>query len=189
MKLIVRSMLAFAIVAVLFALPLQAQETAPSSSAAASAPQLTSAPNYEISGSARSGKTPLPGAGVTAANTLTGKKYAAVTNTDGKFSFSGIVRGRYVLRIEFMGFSLFTQELVLNPQNPSAKVDAELLLASRQTTTIDNSSAASITALPAVFRVWPWTAHSPLSPAVIPAWVQRERLALHRTTMIFQVCR
>ncbi len=146
MKLIVRSMLAFAIVAVLFALPLQAQETAPSSSAAASAPQVTSAPNYEISGSARSGKTPLPGAGVTAANTLTGKKYAAVTNAEGKFSLSGIARGRYVVRIEFMGFSLFTQELLLNPQNPSAKVDAELLLASRQQQQSNNASA-SITAV------------------------------------------
>ena len=110
-----------AFVAILFALPLQAQEAAPP------------APSYEINGSARSGKTPLPGAAVTAANTLTGKKYAAVTNADGQFSFSGIARGRYVVRIEFMGFSLFTRELLLNPQNPSAKVDAELLLAATAT--------------------------------------------------------
>src|SRR5271157_530886 len=142
LKLIVRSIVAFAFVAILFALPLQAQEAAPSSSAASSAPQVTSAPNYEITGSARSGKTPLPGAAVTAANTLTGKKYAAVTNADGKFSFSGIARGRYVVRIEFMGFSLFTQELLLNPQNPSAKVDAELLLASRQQQQSNNAGAS-----------------------------------------------
>src|SRR6202158_6554804 len=31
-----------------------------------------------------------------------------------------------------MGFAAFTQEVVLNPENPSAKVDAELILASRQ---------------------------------------------------------
>src|SRR5208282_1694852 len=146
LKPISRSMLAFAFVAILFALPLQAQEAAPSSSVASSAPQVASAPNYEITGAARSGKTPLPGAAVTAANTLTGKKYAAVTNAEGKFSFSGIARGRYVLRIEFMGFSLFTQELLLNPQNPSAKVDAELLLASRQQQQSNNASA-SITAV------------------------------------------
>jgi trimeric autotransporter adhesin len=141
--------LTIALLAILFALPLQAQEAAPSAlpaGAATPAPPGTSAPSYEISGSARSGKTPLPGAAVTAANTLTGKKYAAVTNAEGKFSFSGIARGRYVVRIEFMGFSLFTQELLLNPQNPSAKVDAELLLASRQQQQSNNASA-SITAV------------------------------------------
>jgi trimeric autotransporter adhesin len=97
------------------------------------APALAPAPPaYQITGSARSGKTPLPGVTVTAANTLTGKKFATVTNLDGKFDFAGIPRGRYVIRIEFMGFAVFTQEAVLNPENSSAKVEAELLLASRQ---------------------------------------------------------
>jgi len=49
-----------------------------------------SAAAYQITGSARSGKTPLPGATVTAANTLTGKNFAAVTNLDGKFDFAEI---------------------------------------------------------------------------------------------------
>jgi hypothetical protein len=145
LKLAFRRILTFAFVAILFALRLQAQEAAPStpsSNAATLAPPSASAPSYEIAGSARSGKTPLPGAAVTAANTLTGKKYAAVTSAEGKFSFSGIARGRYVIRIEFMGFSLFTQELLLNPQNPSPKVDAELLLASRQQQQSDNSNAS-----------------------------------------------
>ena len=52
------------------------------------------------------------------------------------------MRGRYVLRIEFMGFALFTQELALNPQNPAAKVEAELLLASRQQQQSNNSAAS-----------------------------------------------
>ena len=145
MKSILRGMPIFVLVAVLCALPLLAQEAAPSVPQAGTAnpasPNAVS-PTYEITGTARTGKTPLPGATVSAANTLTGKKYAAVTNAEGKFSFSGIVRGRYVLRIEFMGFALFTQELVLNPQNPAAKVDAELLLASRQQQQSDNSAAS-----------------------------------------------
>src|SRR5262249_24929695 len=87
---------------------------------------------YQISGSAHSGKTPLPGATVTAANSLTGKRFVLVTTPDGKFEFTTLPRGRYVIRIEFMGFALFTREVVLNPENPSAKIDAELLLASRQ---------------------------------------------------------
>src|SRR5260370_3616597 len=100
------------------------------------------APTYEITGSVRSGKTPLPGVSITAANTLTGKKYAAATNSEGKFALSGITRGRYVVRVEFMGFAAFTQEVVLNPESPSAKVDAELILASRQQEQSNSSNAA-----------------------------------------------
>jgi hypothetical protein len=142
LKSILRGILIFVLVALLFALCLQAQEVSPSAPQAGPAPPSTPSLTYEITGTARTGKTPLPGAAVSAANTITGKKYAAVTNTEGKFSFSGIVRGRYVLRIEFMGFALFTQELVLNPQNPAAKVDAELLLASRQQQQSNNSVAS-----------------------------------------------
>src|SRR5437762_12060803 len=43
-----------------------------------------------------------------------------------------MTRGRYVVRAEFIGFAAFTQEVVLNPENSSAKVEAELSLASRQ---------------------------------------------------------
>jgi len=40
------------------------------------------------------------------------------------------------------GFAAFTQEVVLNPESPSAKVDAELILASRQQEQSNNSNAA-----------------------------------------------
>ena len=80
----------------------------------------------------RNGKVLLPGVTVTAANTLTGKKYSVVTATNGTFQFSGLPRGRYVVRVEFMGFATATQEVVLNPESPSGKVETELILASRQ---------------------------------------------------------
>ena len=124
--------------------PAQQQDT----QAPASAPQVPATPpapapiTFEITGSAKSGKTPLPGVTVTAANTLTGKKYVAATNSEGKFSLSGLTRGRYVVRIEFMGFAAFTQEVVLNPENPAGKVDAELMLASRQQEQSNNALAA-----------------------------------------------
>ena len=124
---------------ILFALPLgwhlSAQEPSPA------AAQNGAAPAYEISGSARSGKTPLPGATVIASNTLTGKKYTVVTNAEGKFSLNGIGRGHYVVRIEFMGFAVFTQDLVVNPENRAGKIDAELILASRQQQQSPTSSA------------------------------------------------
>src|SRR5690242_13273246 len=116
------------------ATPAQQTEQAP--------PPATAPATFEIAGSAKSGKTLLPGVTVTAANTLTGKKYVAATNSEGKFTLAGMPRGRYVVRIEFMGFATFTQEVVLNPENPSAKVDAELLLASRQQEQSNNALAA-----------------------------------------------
>src|SRR3984893_5640546 len=142
------------LLALLLVLRTSAQDAAPTATQPSSAPpaahqaepQSVPTPTYEITGTARSGKTPLPGATVTASNTLTGKKYSAVTDTEGKFTLTGIVRGRYVLRIEFMGFSLFTQEVVLNPTNPSGKIDAELILASRQQEQSNKSINASVAA-------------------------------------------
>jgi hypothetical protein len=140
--------------ALLLALRLQAQDSTPAQTPPGPAPtgaaqadtQNVRPPSYEITGAARAGKIPLPGATVTASNTLTGKKYSAVTDAEGKFTFTGIVRGRYVLRIEFMGFSLFTQEVVLNPSTPSGKIDAELMLASRQQEQSNKSNNASVAA-------------------------------------------
>lgn len=136
------------LLALFFALRVPAQDAAPPPNPAPAAGQQSEAqtpvpPSYEITGTARSGKTPLPGATVAASNTLTGKKYSAVTDAAGKFTFTGMVRGRYVLRIEFMGFSVFTQEIVLNPANPSGKIDAELILASREQ---QQSNTAGVTA-------------------------------------------
>src|SRR5207302_9376064 len=99
---------------------LRSQEAAPPApspqSATASSPApppatpqaSTPAPvTFEIAGSARSGKTPLPGVTVTAANTLTGKKYLAASNSEGKFSPTEMPPGRNVVLIEFMVSATF----------------------------------------------------------------------------------
>ena len=99
------------------------------------------AQDYQITGTVRSGKTFLPGVTVTAANTLTGKKFSAATGLNGAFVLSGLPRGRYVVKIEFMGFAEQTQEVVLNPENPAGKVDAELILASRQQQQTNNAGS------------------------------------------------
>jgi hypothetical protein len=106
-------------------------------------PPAAQPPSYQVTGSVHSGKTPLPGVALTASNTLTGKKYAAATVSDGTFVLAGLPRGRYVLRAEFMGFAPLTQEVVLNPENPSGKADLELILASRQVETNERSAAAA----------------------------------------------
>lgn len=92
----------------------------------------TTPSGYQISGTVKSGKTTLPGVTVTASNTLTGKKYSVASSVDGSFVFKNLPRGRYVVKIEFMGFATQTSELVLNPENPTGKVEADLVLASRQ---------------------------------------------------------
>src|SRR4029077_17589949 len=62
------------------------------------------APYGEISGVVKSGNVPLPGVAVSAANTLTGKKYFTSTDVDGTFKISVTGKGRYVVRAEFSAF-------------------------------------------------------------------------------------
>src|SRR6202035_5782758 len=120
------------------------QEASPAS--VAPAPQSTpSAPtSFEITGIVRAGKTPLPGVTVTASNTLTGKKFTVATAANGTYTFAGLPRGRYVVRAEFMGFAPQTQEVVLKPETPTGKFDAEMILASRQQ---DQSGLGNLAAL------------------------------------------
>jgi len=102
--------------------------------------------SFEISGVVRAGKTPLPGVTVTASNSLTGKKFSVATSANGTYTFTGLPRGRYVVRMEFMGFAPQTQEVVLKPETPSGKFDAEMILASRQQEQGLGNLAALVTA-------------------------------------------
>ena len=102
--------------------------------------------SFEISGTVRAGKTPLPGVTVTATNTLTGKKFSVATASNGAYTLTGLPRGRYVVRVEFMGFAPQTQEIVLKPETPTGKFDAELLLASRQQEQTAGNAAALVAA-------------------------------------------
>jgi hypothetical protein len=125
--------IALVLIGAVFLVCLNAQEAPASATNPASANSSDANPSsYEISGTVKNGKTLLPGVNVTAANTLTGKKYSTVSATNGTFTFKGLPRGRYVVRIEFMGFATVTEEVVLKPETPSGKVEAELILASRR---------------------------------------------------------
>jgi hypothetical protein len=141
--------------------PAQAQQTPPapepppppqsSQPPAEPAPGVTLPPAapaaFEITGTIHAGKTPLPGVTVTAANSLTGKKFSAATGANGTYTFTGLPRGRYVVRVEFMGFATQTQELTLKPETPSGKFDAELILASRQQEQTASTVASAIAAV------------------------------------------
>jgi hypothetical protein len=122
--------LALLLIGTVFLVCLNAQEP-PAPAANPSEPRANPT-TFAITGVVKNGKTLLPGVTVTASNTLTGKKYATVSSTNGTFRFNGLPRGRYVVRIEFMGFAPVTQEVVLKPETPTRRVEAELILASRQ---------------------------------------------------------
>src|SRR5256885_11546806 len=62
----------------------------------------------------------------------------------GAYTFRGLPRGRYVVRIEFMSFAPQTQEIVLKRETPTGKFDAEMVLASRQQ---DQSGLGNLAAL------------------------------------------
>jgi trimeric autotransporter adhesin len=85
----------------------------------------------EITGVVKSGAVPLPGVSVSAANTLTGKKYLTSTDLDGSFKIVVGGKGRYVVRAEFSAFAPVTQEIVINEQNRTGRADLAMILLSR----------------------------------------------------------
>jgi hypothetical protein len=98
----------------------------------ATAPAVTvTTPYGEITGTVKSGNVLLPGVAVTAANTLTGKKYSTSTDVDGSFKIVVTGKGRYVVRAEFSAFAPVTQEILINDQNRSGKADLGMVLISR----------------------------------------------------------
>ena len=97
----------------------------------AAAQSAPSAPFGEITGTVKSGNTPLPGVAVSAANSLTGKKYVTSTDVDGGFKIVVDAKGRYVVRAELSAFAPVTQEIVINAENRNGKTDLTMLLLSR----------------------------------------------------------
>ena len=104
--------------------------------AAAVTAQSDAAAGGTIRGTVKAGAVPLPGVGVTATNTLTGKKYATTTDVTGAYAMAIPRNGRYVVRAELAAFATETQEVLINAagQNggkPEQVAEFGLQLASR----------------------------------------------------------
>lgn len=89
-----------------------------------------------ISGSVKAGTVPLPGVAITAANTLTGKKYATTTDVNGVYSMKVPHDGRYVVKAELAAFTVETKEVLINADGsdggkPQQVAEFGLQLASR----------------------------------------------------------
>ncbi len=74
---------------------------------------------------------PIPGATVTAMNTLTGQKAVTWTGVDGTYSLQVPVNGRYVVRTQMAAFSPLTHEVVIDAAHHDLQADLELVLLSR----------------------------------------------------------
>ncbi len=108
------------------------QSTQPPMAQPVASPSVNVATPYgEITGAVKSGNMPLPGVSISAANTLTGKKYFTSTDIDGSFKIAVTGKGRYVVKAEFSAFAPVTQEILINDQNRNGQANLAMVLLSR----------------------------------------------------------
>jgi trimeric autotransporter adhesin len=87
-----------------------------------------------VHGTVKAGNVPLPGVSIVATNTLTGQRYATVTDINGNYSMSIPASGRYVVKTELVAFAPETKVALLKPTGTAAvnqQADFALTLASR----------------------------------------------------------
>ena len=114
----------------------QATPTEQTTAVQATATPAAAASGGTITGTVKAGAVPLPGVGVTATNTLTGKKYATTTDVNGSFAMAIPRNGRYVVRAELAAFAPETKEVLINAAGenggkPAQVAEFGLQLASR----------------------------------------------------------
>jgi len=122
--------------------PLMAQDV-PASASPAAASSSAEVKGGTIRGSVKSGSVPLPGVGVTATNTLTGKKYSTTTDVNGSFSMTIPQNGRYVVKTDLAGFAPATKEALLNASSHDQQIEISMMLASRVQAQETQQNAAS----------------------------------------------
>lgn len=84
-----------------------------------------------IHGTVKDGTIPMPGVSVTAANSLTGKRYSTTTDITGSYTLVIPQNGRYVVRTDFPAFASVTKEALLNAATHELSIDFSVMLASR----------------------------------------------------------
>jgi len=111
--------------------------------------QPTSAPaptGGQVHGTIKAGNVPLPGVSVVATNTLTGQRYATITDINGNYSMTIPVNGRYVVKAELAAFAPETKVALIKPSTTSPlnqQADFALTLASRIPPETSQESATS----------------------------------------------
>src|SRR6202522_2770082 len=90
----------------------------PSSPSAPSTPASATIAGGQVHGTVKAGNVPLPGVSIVATNTLTGQRYATVTDINGNYSMTIPASGRYVLKAELAAFAAETKVAVV--KSPAA---------------------------------------------------------------------
>jgi hypothetical protein len=102
--------------------------------------QLAAFAGGTIGGRVMAGTVPLPGVVIVATHTLTGKKYTTSTDANGGFGMSIPKPGRYVVKVQLLGFAADAKEAVLNAENLKRTADFSMQLQSR----LQANSAAGV---------------------------------------------
>src|SRR5580704_18667393 len=118
--------------------PAAAPPASPNPASPAPAGGAPAAAGGLIHGTVKAGNIPLPGVSVVATNTLSGQRYATVTDINGSYSMTIPANGRYVLKTELAAFGPETKTvLIKSTTGPttaspvSQQADFALTLASR----------------------------------------------------------
>ncbi|MGB8010973.1 MAG: TonB-dependent receptor [Terriglobales bacterium] len=99
-----------------------------------------------IHGTVKSGNMPIPGAGVSAVNTITKEQFNTSTDVDGSYSLRIPTDGRYIVRIQMLAFAIGTREVALDATHQDVQVNFELALQSRAREVGANHNAGNKTA-------------------------------------------
>jgi hypothetical protein len=92
-----------------------------------------------IHGVVKSGNMPIPGAGVSAANTTTKDQFNTSTDVDGSYTLRVPSDGHYTVRVQMSAFAAGTREVVLDAAHQDVQTNFELVLLSRARDTGTNS--------------------------------------------------
>jgi trimeric autotransporter adhesin len=90
-----------------------------------------SAPARTLHGVVKSGKTPVPGATVTAFDRSSGRKGVGWTQPDGSYKLTLPGDGEYVVQLQMAAFARAATRVTVNASNPNPLIDLEIVLLSR----------------------------------------------------------
>jgi len=101
------------------------------------------AAGHTIHGVVKSGNVPIPGAGVSAANSASKEQVNTWTDVDGSYWLQVPVDGRYSVRVQMAAFAGSAQEVVLDATQPDVQTNFELVLLSRATAIVNQQQRAT----------------------------------------------
>jgi hypothetical protein len=114
--------------------PAPAPDKTPPPASTPNPPNPPAASGGLVHGTVKAGNVPLPGVSIVATNTLTGQRYATITDINGNYSMTIPTNGRYVIKTDLAAFAPETKVALIKPTAAvpvNQQADFALTLASR----------------------------------------------------------